>query len=112
MAKTNEFVSKTGYVRLKTILLAGEFPEVEFHVETSATGFKCEGYKMLEFNDVNSRFFTVLHDRLKGTEFPDGIFTSNRIKRFDFTDKVKRLVASITADDIRACTNRMKTWFG
>ena len=110
MTKTNEFVHEVGRRKLEEILLTGEFPEVAFHKERSATGFSCTGYSMMEYTVVNSKFFTVINDRLRNDEFPDGIFTSNRIKRASFTNRVSRIIDAVTADDIRNVKSRLRSW--
>ncbi len=103
MATMNKHVSKIARTRLEEILLAGHFPQVEFSKKNGFTS-----YSGMEYVLVWSTFTLVIHNKMVGAGYPQGIFQKARSAKFIV--ETAAIISQVTHEQISAQTTRFKTW--
>ena len=96
--------------KLESLMLAGAFPEVDFHMGTEASGFKFHQYNLMEYATVSARFGKLVDLRIK-TELGDSYGICTRAHSVAFMARVQAVIDSITEADVLACPERYKTSF-
>lgn len=104
MSNTSTIVYESITAKLRELLLAGNFPEVQYN-----EGPYSKSYAMMEYSMVNSKASTLVHKELQEKGYPKGIF-STRLRSKKFQTDVKASVDALTPERINGVMNRLRTW--
>jgi hypothetical protein len=105
MPKTNKIVHTATKAKLREVLLAGHFPEVEYAEHDYG-----HSYSLMEYAQVNARLAHLVDWEIKDRHVdPAGIFSKKRSQ--DFVDRVNEIMFSITPDRLKAHNQRFGTMF-
>ena len=113
MAKMNEKLGEGLRSHYENLLLAGNFPTVEFKKVNLGDGCMTRSYNMMEYTEYWLRACKFAGESLKAMGYVDGAFTSNRSNRNKlFLAAIDASIAAVTPDRVNENLNdRFKGMF-
>ena len=113
MAKMNVKLGEGLRSHYENLLLAGNFPIVEFKKVNLGDGYMTRSYNMMEYSTYWLRVCKLAGESLKAMGYPDGAFTSNRKNRNkDFLAACTAAADAITPERVNENLNdRFKGMF-
>jgi len=108
MGTTNKEVNKIITERFEEMCLEGHFPEVDFK-KINERGYTSTQYNMMEYSQSRAKLATLIHEQLKAAGFTDGIFAT-RLRSEKYIGAARSFARRFTHEDVRNCTNRLRTW--